>query len=119
MNSGRIDGLSRFVDAASGDQAVARDFCKGQKYEGSFEQSWMGQGQVRLVQGQVVIGDDIYIDGARAVPFFMAPITAKPSFYLLRASKQLAWAKCCLDCDGKIDEMRLIFETPWWRPIVG
>ena len=77
---------------APGNDAVGRDFGQRHQHEGALEQARMRQRQARLVQRQVVIGDDVDIGGARAPALFMRAVAAELQLDLLRPRQQIARA---------------------------
>src|SRR5215831_14723549 len=111
--------LGRLADAVPGNDPVWRNFRQRDQHKSSLEQSRMGQRQVRFVHRQVVIGEDIDVGRAWAVAFFLGTVAAKPQFDVLRACQQFARTERGLNRNDEIDEMRLVFESPWWRAVVG
>src|ERR1700742_3524934 len=67
---GRERGQS-IADAVAADQAIRRDLGERHQNEGALEQARMRQRQLRLVDPDVVIGDQIEIERTRAP----APLT--------------------------------------------
>jgi len=118
MDSAGIDRLGSLIDAPAGYHAVARNFRQRHQNESTLEQARMWQRQVRLVDREVAIGEDIDIGRARAVSLLMRAVPAELELDVLRAGQQLPWIKCSFNRNREIDEMRLVFETPWRRPVV-
>ena len=85
-----IDAGSASPHPPPGDHPVGRDLGQRHQHESAFEQARMRQRQVRLVQRDIVIGDDVDVGGARPAALFMRAIAAEPQLDLLRAREQLA-----------------------------
>ena len=119
MNARCIHRLGGLVHAPPGDHAISGDFSQRNQHESTLEQARVRQCQVGLVQNQVIIGKNVEVGGTRAVALFMGTVTTKPQFDLLSPRQQLMRAQCGFDCDGNVDEVRLIFEAPRRRLIVG
>src|SRR5262249_51180791 len=72
-----IDCLRGLVNAPSRNHAAARDLGQRHEHKGALKQSWMRQGQVRLVYGQIVVGKDINIGGGGDRAFFLGAGAAR------------------------------------------
>ena len=72
----------------------------------------MRQRQVRLVHDQIVIGENIDVDRARAPAALLASLSAKSALDLDRTLKQRVRIKRRCDHDHGIDESRLVDGAP-------
>ena len=93
MNSGSIDTPRCLVHSPSRDNAIAGDLGERNENKGALEKPRMRQRQIGLIQGQVVVAENIDICGAGAVAFFVSPIATQCELDFLRACKKFAWAQ--------------------------
>ena len=119
LDCSAIHDARGLVDTPPGDHPVARDLRQRNEHERALEQARVGQREVGLVQRHIVIGDDVDIGRARPVSLFMRAIPPELQFDLLGAFEKLARRERRFHRNGEVDEMRLVLEAPWRRPIVG
>ena len=96
----------------AGDAALRRDFSERRQYEGSREQLRVWQREVRLLQNEVVIGDEIDIDRPRPPAALLAALASERVLDRLRACEQRVRREAGFDRNAEIDERRLVFDPP-------
>src|SRR5512134_1188026 len=79
----------------------------------------MWQGQVRLLDRDVVIGDEVDIERARAPALLVGAVAAEGAFGVLGAGEQRLRRQPGFDRDTAIDEWRLVGDAPWRGRIIG
>jgi hypothetical protein len=114
-----VHGTGSLVDAPAGNDAVACYL--GQRYqdESTLEQARVWQRQVRFIQCEVIIGENVDVGGTRPVALLVRTVPPESDLYLLGACEQLMRSERRFNHDREVDEMRLIFEPPRWCPVVG
>src|SRR4051794_17186224 len=78
----------RIPYAASRDDAVRCDLRQWRQYEGALEQVGVRQCQLRLIDGHVVIGDQVEVEGARTPAFFLGAVAAEPFLDFVQSKQQ-------------------------------
>src|SRR5215468_8927292 len=96
----------------AGDHPLRRDLRERRQYEGSREQLRVWQREVRLLQNEVVIGDEVDIDRPRPPAALLAALASEGALDRLRARQQRARREAGFDRDAEIDERRLVFDPP-------
>jgi hypothetical protein len=119
LDARRIHPLERVAHPDAGDDAVGRDLGKRHENEGALEQMRVGQRQGGVVEDQIVISQEIEIDGSRSPVLFFAAVAAEGAFAGLGASQQRVRRKRRRNRNDGIDERRLVGNAPGWCPIIG
>jgi hypothetical protein len=70
------------------------------------------QHQVRRLQRQVIIGEEIDVDGPRTPPLLMAALAPERPLHGLCAREQLMRGQSGFELQAGIDERRLILDAP-------
>ena len=88
-----LDSLGRKLrqrrsDAAPRDHPVRRDFRERHQHEGAFEQAGVRQRQLRLLNRNIVIGDQIEVERARAPASFVGAVAAEFGLDLVQREQQ-------------------------------
>ncbi len=87
LDASRIHALERVADPDAGDDAVGRDFGERHENEGALEQMRVGQRQGGVVEDNIVISQDVEVDGTRSPVVFAGAVAAERAFAgLARAS---------------------------------
>ena len=88
LDACRIHPLERVADPDAGDDAVGCDLGERHENESALEQMWVGQLQGRVVEDNVVISQDVEIDGPRPPVLFVIAVAAERVFAGLGAGQQ-------------------------------
>src|SRR6266700_7428318 len=104
--------------AVSRNRALGRNFRERNQDEGALEQPRMRQRQRPLVELDIVIGDEIEVEGARAPAPFMRAVAAELLLDLVQREQQRMGIEAGLDYNAGIDEVRLLFVTPGRRGVI-
>lgn len=107
-----LQGSPRQRGEAVGDTAVAgnallrRDFREGLEDEGAFAHARMGEREAGFVHGQVVVEEEVEVEGAGGV--FEFAMAAVARFDVEQGMHELAWGKLSDDGSDSVDEVGLI-----------
>ena len=72
----------------------------------------MGQREVRLVQCDIVIGEEVDVHGPRPPAAFLGALAPQRTFHRLGAAQKRARREARLDGDAHVDERRLVLHPP-------
>ena len=112
-----ISPAQRVRHAASRNDTVGHDLRERHQHEGAFEQPGMRQRQFRLVDLDVVIGDQIEVEGARTPALLAGAVAAELLFDLVQREQQRMGIEAGFDFDAGIDEAAPALRRPRaaWR----
>ena len=82
LDAGCIDTRKRVAHTDARNHAVGGDLGKRHQHESALEQARMRQRQVRAVQGEIVIGEEVEIDRARSPALLVLAVAAERAFDL-------------------------------------
>ena len=117
LDSGGRELRQRVRNAASRNDTVGGDLGQRHQHEGALEQPRMRQRQFRLVEPDVVIGDQIEVEGARTPARLIGAIAAELLLDLVQREQQRMRIEAGLDLDAGIDEAAPAVPRPraGWR----
>src|SRR5713101_472643 len=102
----------RVAHPDAGDHALRRYFREWRQHERACEQPRMRQREIRRLQCEVVIGEEVDINGAWTPTAFLGALASKRVLDRLSPRKKIMRRHVGFDCDAKIDEGRLALEAP-------
>ena len=102
----------RIGDAASRNDTVGRNLGQRHQHEGALEKPGMRQRQFRLVDPDIVIGDQVEVEGARTPARLTGAVAAELLFDLVQREQQRVRIEAGFDLDAGVGEGRLVFLAP-------
>ena len=79
----------------------------------------MRQCQLRSVDRNVVIGDQIEVEGARTPAFFLFAVAAELFLDFVQGKQQRVRIEAGFDFDAGVDEAVLLLPALWRRQVIG
>ena len=80
--------VERIADLDARDQPIGRDLRQRHEHEGAFEHVRMRQNEVAIDQHQIVIGEEVDVDGPRPPAALARAVAPERALAFLRARQQ-------------------------------